>query len=47
MYQTYKPITVQKGITVQMPAIKSGENIIWGATARIMKEFALILREMN
>lgn len=42
-----KPITVQKNVIVQMPAIKSGENIVWGATARIMKEFTLVLREFR
>lgn len=42
-----KPVTVQKGITVQMPVIKTGEHLVWGATARIMKELALVLREMN
>ncbi len=42
-----KPITVQKGITVQMPAIRTGAYLVWGATARILKELTLVLREIN
>jgi 8-oxo-dGTP pyrophosphatase MutT (NUDIX family) len=44
---TIKTIQVKEGITVQMPAIQVGEYLIWGATARILKEFTLILKEMN
>ena len=42
-----KTITVQKGVQVQMPAIQSGTNIVWGATARIMKELGIILQEIS
>lgn len=44
---TIKTITVQKGVQVHMPAIQVGEHLIWGATARILKEFTLVLREMS
>ncbi len=44
---TIKTIQVQKGVKVDMPAIQIGEYLIWGATARILKEFTLVLREMN
>lgn len=42
-----KPITVQKEIIVQMPAIRTGEHLVWGATARIMKELALVFNKIN
>jgi len=45
--QTIKTIQVQKGIKVNMPAIQIGEYLIWGATARILKEFILVLRDMK
>jgi len=44
---TTKTIQVQKGLKVNMPAIQIGEHLIWGATARILKEFTLVLKEMN
>ena len=42
---TVKTIQVQKGIKVHMPAIQIEEYLIWGATARILKEFTLVLKE--
>lgn len=44
---TIKTIQVQKGIKVDMPAIQIGKHLIWGATARILKELTLVLREMK
>ncbi|MFK7773540.1 MAG: CoA pyrophosphatase [Saprospiraceae bacterium] len=38
-----KPIKIRE-MTIQMPAIQFEENVIWGATARILKEFTLLLK---
>lgn len=40
-----KIVAVQKNTTIRMPAIKTGEFVVWGATARILKEFTLLLQE--
>lgn len=38
-----KPIRIGE-MTIQMPAIQFEENVIWGATARILKELTLVLK---
>lgn len=40
-----KIVAVQKNQTIRMPAIKTGEFVVWGATARILKEFTLLLQQ--
>ena len=42
-----KVVSVQKHTTIRMPAIRTGEFIVWGATARILREFTLLLQEIK
>lgn len=38
-----KPIKIRE-MTIQMPAVQFEKNVIWGATARVLKELTLLLK---
>ena len=38
---------VKNGQTIHMPAIEIEGHLIWGATARILREFTLLIKEME